>query len=104
MKKYPIYLTMQQIETLGEIQQLVEHIKNEKFNEVIDFDSLNQRTSKSLLLENIDTYAQLAEYHPIDLLRIDNFGRSSLKLLRQHIGKKFPYDWRNFKIMEYYND
>tara|TARA_B100001093_G_C26397625_1_gene829860 strand:- start:339 stop:653 length:315 start_codon:yes stop_codon:yes gene_type:complete len=104
MKKYPIYLTMRQIETLREIQQLVDHIKNEKFSEVIDFDSLNHRTSRSLLLENIDTYSQLSEYHPDDLLRIDNFGRSSLKILRQHIGEKFPYDWRDFKLMEYYND
>ena len=101
MKKYPIYLTMQQIIVLKEIfeDEVMKHYQVDTFNEPIELSCLNARTRNVIRNEPIETYFELSQFEKKELLRMPNFGKNSLKLLKNHIKQKFPYDWRSFKFM-----
>lgn len=101
MKKYPIYLTMQQVKVLKEIfeDEVMKHYQVDTFNEPIELSCLNARTRNVIRNEPIETYFELSQFEKKELLRMPNFGKNSLKLLKNHIKQKFPYDWRSFKFM-----
>ena len=101
MKKYPIYLTMQQVKVLKEIfeDEVMKHYQVDTFNEPIQLSCLNARTRNVIRNEPIETYFELSQFEKKELLKMPNFGKESLTLLKNHIKQKFPYDWRSFKFM-----
>lgn len=101
MKKYPIYLTMQQIRVLKEIfDDAMKHYQVDSFNESIELNSLNSRTRYMMRYEDIETYYELSKYEKRELLRLPNFGQTSLRILQNHVKQKFPDDWKEFKFLK----
>jgi DNA-directed RNA polymerase alpha subunit len=99
MKKYPIYLDMQQIKVLKDI---FDNAFNEAdaFNEAIELNNLDTRTRNCMRYEKIETYWDLSQWEKNELLRTPNFGQHSLQLLQSHVKQKFPNRWKEFKFLK----
>ncbi len=98
MKKYPIYLDMEQITLLKDIVDDAFHEAN-AFNEAIELNCLETRTRNCIRHYEIKTYSELSKLGKNDLLRIPNFGKNSLELLQSHVKQKFPNRWKEFKFL-----
>ena len=99
MKKYPIYLDMEQITLLKDIVDDAFHKAN-AFNEAIELNCLETRTRNCIRHYEIKTYSELSKWGKYDLLRIPNFGKNSLQLLQSHVKQKFPDRWKEFKFLK----
>jgi len=101
MKKYPIYLDMEQIKVLKDIfDNAMKHYKDDAFNEAIELNNLNTRARNFMRYEEIETYWELSKWAKNELLRNPNFGKKSLQLLQSHIKQKFPDRWKEFKFLK----
>ena len=99
MKKYPIYLDMEQIKVLKDIVDDAFHEAN-AFNEAIELNCLDTRTQNCMRYLEIKTYLELSKWGKNDLLRTPNFGKNSLQLLQSHVKQKFPNRWKEFKFLK----
>ena len=98
MKKYPIYLNMEQIKLLKDIVDDAFHEAN-AFNEAIELNCLDTRTRNCMRHVEIKTYLELSKWGKNDLIKIPNFGKNSLELLQSHVKQKFPNRWKEFKFL-----